>query len=87
MVFSNFLKLRKLILLTKNPTVIVGFFAFVFWVFSNLQRPAEFKRENYFLAPPKGMIHFTFGYSESMADVFGLDPFKTLITVNKKLIK
>ncbi len=70
MVFCNFLKLKKLILMTTNPTFIVGFVALALWIFSNLQRPAEFKRENYFLAPPKGMIHFTIGYNEPMADIF-----------------
>ena len=53
-----------------NSIYFVGFIAFSFWFAANLLRPAEFKRENYFLAPPKGLIHFTFGYNESMADIF-----------------
>lgn len=68
--FSIFLKLKKLVIFKTNPTYIVGFVFLVLWCFSNLQRSTEFKRENHFMAPPKEIVHFTFGYNEPMADIF-----------------
>ncbi len=62
---SNLKKFSK----TTIPTYLVGIVVFSFWILANLQRPAEFKRENHFLAPPKQISHFTFGYSEPIADV------------------
>lgn len=73
MVFCNHkMRLKKFTKISKtiNPTSLVGFIVFCLWITSNLLRPATFKRENYFLYPPKDIIHFTFGYKEAMADLF-----------------
>ena len=61
-IWKNFLKL-------KTPAHIAGVFALALCILSNLMRPAEFKRENHFMAPPKGIVHLTFGYNEPMADI------------------
>jgi hypothetical protein len=68
MVFFDRLNLKKLVLNSISPTTLVGLIAFAFWILSNLNRPADFKREDHFLAPPKDLVHFTFGYNETMAD-------------------
>ena len=58
------------ILFSINPALTAGFIALGLLIFSILLRPLEQRREDHFLAPPSGVIHFTFGYNETMADIF-----------------
>ena len=69
MVFYKNLKSKILIQITTNPALYAGFVVILLWAISNMLRPAEFKRENHFIAPPKQIQHFAFGYNEPMADI------------------
>ncbi|KHD89304.1 MAG: hypothetical protein OM95_04020 [Bdellovibrio sp. ArHS] len=54
----------------KIPSILLGIFAFTVLILSQLFATSSLKNERALIAPPPQLQHFTFGYSESMADLF-----------------
>lgn len=54
----------------KIPSVLLGIFALAVLIFSQFFAASSLKKERALIAPPPNLQHFTFGYSESMADLF-----------------
>ncbi|WP_373999260.1 hypothetical protein [Bdellovibrio bacteriovorus] len=54
----------------KIPSVLLGIFALAVIVFSQFFAASSLKKERALIAPPPNLQHFSFGYSEAMADLF-----------------
>ena len=87
MVSSSNIKFKNFLKKAISPTNFVGLIALIVWAISNLQRPTEFKREGYFLAPPKEIVRFAFGYNEPMADIFWIRAIQDFDYCDQKIDK
>ncbi|MBO9666026.1 MAG: hypothetical protein J7501_04375 [Bdellovibrio sp.] len=60
--------LTKILLVKKGPGILLGLFALVLVLQSQLHLPSSVRQSRELIAPPEMMEHFVFGYNEPVAD-------------------